>query len=138
VTIPRLSVPIIALATLNGPAHAQQADAVFAGGCFWGVQWVFEHVRGVTSVVSGYSGGSVANPTYELVGTGVTGHAESVLSPTIRSESRTGSFWKSSFVSLTIRQRATSKVPTSVPTIALLYLRAIAPSSATLPLTSKN
>jgi peptide-methionine (S)-S-oxide reductase len=78
-TIPRLSIPIIALATLTGRANAQQTEAVFAGGCFWGVQWVFEHVRGVTKVVSGYSGGSVANPTYELVGTGVTGHAESVL-----------------------------------------------------------
>lgn len=76
-TIPRLAIPIIALA-LSAPAHAQQAEAVFAGGCFWGVQWVFEHVRGVTAVVSGYSGGSVANPTYELVGTGATGHAESV------------------------------------------------------------
>lgn len=76
-TIPRLF-PIIALAALTAPAHGQQAEAVFAGGCFWGVQWVFEHVRGVTAVISGYSGGSVANPTYELVGTGATGHAESV------------------------------------------------------------
>src|SRR5687768_18227363 len=66
------------LAGFTAPVHAQEADAVFAGGCFWGVQWVFEHVRGVTAVVSGYSGGSVANPTYELVGTGRTGHAESV------------------------------------------------------------
>jgi len=57
---------------------AQKAEAVFAGGCFWGVQWVFEHVRGVSSVISGYSGGNVANPTYEIVGTGATGHAESV------------------------------------------------------------
>ena len=66
------------LAGFTAPVPAQEADAVFAGGCFWGVQWVFEHVRGVTAVVSGYSGGSVANPTYELVGTGRTGHAESV------------------------------------------------------------
>jgi peptide-methionine (S)-S-oxide reductase len=43
------------------------------------VQWVFEHVRGVAAVVSGYSGGAVPNPTYELVGTGATGHAEAVL-----------------------------------------------------------
>jgi peptide-methionine (S)-S-oxide reductase len=64
---------------LAGPVPAQTAEAVFAGGCFWGVQWVFEHVRGVTSVVSGYSGGEVPNPTYELVGTGTTGHAESVV-----------------------------------------------------------
>ena len=68
----------IALTGFTTPVQAQEADAVFAGGCFWGVQWVFEHVRGVTAVVSGYSGGSVANPTYELVGTGRTGHAESV------------------------------------------------------------
>ena len=68
----------IALVGFAVPAQAQEAEAVFAGGCFWGVQWVFEHVRGVTAVVSGYSGGSVANPTYELVGTGRTGHAESV------------------------------------------------------------
>jgi peptide-methionine (S)-S-oxide reductase len=68
----------IALVGFTAPAQAQDAEAVFAGGCFWGVQWVFEHVRGVTSVVSGYSAGSVANPTYELVGTGRTGHAESV------------------------------------------------------------
>ncbi|HEX6942134.1 MAG TPA: peptide-methionine (S)-S-oxide reductase MsrA [Gemmatimonadaceae bacterium] len=67
-----------ALVGFTAPVQAQQADAIFAGGCFWGVQWVFEHVRGVTTVVSGYSGGSVANPTYELVGTGRTGHAESV------------------------------------------------------------
>jgi peptide-methionine (S)-S-oxide reductase len=52
--------------------------AVFAGGCFWGVQGVFQHVRGVTEAVSGYTGGHVANPGYELVSTGTTGHAESV------------------------------------------------------------
>jgi peptide-methionine (S)-S-oxide reductase len=52
--------------------------AVFAGGCFWGVQGVFEHVKGVTRAVSGYAGGHVANPGYELVSTGSTGHAESV------------------------------------------------------------
>jgi peptide-methionine (S)-S-oxide reductase len=68
----------IALLNLATPVKAQVAEAVFAGGCFWGVQWVFEHVKGVTGVVSGYSGGNVANPTYELVGTGQTGHAESV------------------------------------------------------------
>lgn len=76
--IQRLATPLIALSILTVPARAQQAEAIFAGGCFWGVQWVFEHVRGVTAVVSGYSGGTVANPTYELVGTGTTGHAESV------------------------------------------------------------
>jgi len=77
--ITRLAIPLLAVTSFAARASAQeQAEAVFAGGCFWGVQWVFEHVRGVSSVVSGYSGGTVANPTYELVGTGTTGHAESV------------------------------------------------------------
>jgi peptide-methionine (S)-S-oxide reductase len=52
--------------------------AVFAGGCFWGVQGVFEHVKGVTKAVSGYAGGHVADPGYEQVSTGATGHAEAV------------------------------------------------------------
>lgn len=52
--------------------------AVLAGGCFWGMQGVFEHVRGVTKVVAGYSGGSRATAFYPLVGTETTGHAESV------------------------------------------------------------
>jgi peptide-methionine (S)-S-oxide reductase len=54
------------------------ATAVFAGGCFWGVQGVFEHVKGVRGVVAGYAGGNVENPYYDLVSTGSTGHAESV------------------------------------------------------------
>jgi len=52
--------------------------AVLAGGCFWGVQAVFEHLKGVVSVTSGYSGGFVKSPSYESVSMGVTGHAESV------------------------------------------------------------
>src|SRR5579863_4056655 len=52
--------------------------AIFAGGCFWGVQGVFEHVKGVTRAVSGYAGGRLANPSYEQVSSGATGHAESV------------------------------------------------------------
>src|SRR5262245_8524357 len=52
--------------------------AVLAGGCFWGIQAVFEHVGGVTLVVAGYAGGTKANPTYEDVSTEKTGHAESV------------------------------------------------------------
>ena len=51
---------------------------VFAGGCFWGVQAVFEHVRGVKTAVSGYAGGTMASPSYEDVSSGTTGHAESV------------------------------------------------------------
>jgi peptide-methionine (S)-S-oxide reductase len=52
--------------------------AVFAGGCFWGIEAVFEHVRGVKKAVSGYSGGTAANAHYDMVSTGRTGHAESV------------------------------------------------------------
>ncbi|WP_158809232.1 peptide-methionine (S)-S-oxide reductase MsrA, partial [Beijerinckia sp. L45] len=58
--------------------EATSATAVLAGGCFWGVQGVFQHVNGVTSAVSGYSGGSKANASYPVVSTGTTGHAESV------------------------------------------------------------
>ena len=70
-------------ATLTSPVHATSAraaeqTAVFAGGCFWGVEGVFEHVRGVKSVVSGYAGGSAASATYEQVSGGGTGHAEVV------------------------------------------------------------
>ncbi len=61
------------------PAAGRHTEtAVFAGGCFWGVQGVFQHVKGVTNAVSGYSGGVGATAHYEEVGTGSTGHAESV------------------------------------------------------------
>ncbi|HEY2351816.1 MAG TPA: peptide-methionine (S)-S-oxide reductase MsrA [Candidatus Acidoferrum sp.] len=59
-------------------SSSKPETAVFAGGCFWGVQAVFEHVKGVQTATSGYSGGHVKSPGYELVSTGVTGHAESV------------------------------------------------------------
>lgn len=52
--------------------------AVLAGGCFWGVQGVFQHVKGVSAAVSGYAGGDASTAQYETVGTGTTGHAESV------------------------------------------------------------
>src|SRR6478672_5240251 len=55
-----------------------EATAVFAGGCFWGVDAVFKHVKGVKNVVSGYSGGNAQTAQYMLVGTGTTGHAEAV------------------------------------------------------------
>ena len=57
---------------------AGSAVAVFAGGCFWGVQGVFQHVKGVTSAVSGYAGGDKGSAEYETVSLGATGHAESV------------------------------------------------------------
>ena len=52
--------------------------AIFAGGCFWGVQAVFQHVKGVVTATSGYAGGTVANPSYAQVSSGRTGNAESV------------------------------------------------------------
>jgi peptide-methionine (S)-S-oxide reductase len=58
---------------------ASTDTAVFAGGCFWGVEAVFEHLKGVSTAISGYAGGTVASPSYELVSSGATGHAESVL-----------------------------------------------------------
>ncbi len=58
-------------------SHGQQTT-VFAGGCFWGIQAVFQHVKGVQEATSGYSGGSSSTAQYEVVSTGATGHAESV------------------------------------------------------------
>ena len=65
--------------TAEPPARAaSEKVAVFAGGCFWGVEGVFEHLKGVKSATSGYAGGTVASPSYEDVSSGATGHAESV------------------------------------------------------------
>jgi peptide-methionine (S)-S-oxide reductase len=61
------------------PTQATASEtAVLAGGCFWGVQGVFQHVKGVSSAVSGYAGGESGTAQYEMVGSGMTGHAESV------------------------------------------------------------
>src|SRR5215472_8279229 len=68
--LPAVDIPA---ASVKGPQ-----TAVFAGGCFWGVEAVFRHVKGVERAVSGYAGGMVVKPSYEQVGTGKTGHAESV------------------------------------------------------------
>jgi peptide-methionine (S)-S-oxide reductase len=71
-------------ASLPGPAvdenrsEKKSETVVLAGGCFWGVQAVFDAIKGVSSAVSGYAGGSKANAQYEIVSTGTTGHAESV------------------------------------------------------------
>ena len=64
--------------SVDEPAVKGSEKVVFAGGCFWGIQAVFEHVKGVTKATSGYSGGHVTNPAYEDVSSGETGHAESV------------------------------------------------------------
>jgi peptide-methionine (S)-S-oxide reductase len=76
---------VAAESTFDAPAAQRQAregtglkTAIFAGGCFWGVEAVFSHMKGVKSAVSGFAGGTVANPTYEQITTGTTGHAEAV------------------------------------------------------------
>jgi peptide-methionine (S)-S-oxide reductase len=74
---PKLPFPAPAIDATLAAAKGQQT-AVFAGGCFWGVQAVFEHLKGVTSATSGYAGGYVKSPSYETVSMGVTGHAETV------------------------------------------------------------
>jgi peptide-methionine (S)-S-oxide reductase len=65
---------------LPAPAYAAPAGdvAVLSGGCFWGLQGVFQHVKGVKQVLSGYAGGKGLTANYELVSTGTTGHAESI------------------------------------------------------------
>ncbi len=60
------------------PGISNRAEIVLSGGCFWGVQGVFQHVAGVTQAVSGYAGGAAKTADYETVSTGSTGHAESV------------------------------------------------------------
>lgn len=69
---------IIPPPALDAAAGAAQEKAVIAGGCFWGVQAVFQHVKGVTSAVSGYAGGQAATADYDTVSGGRSGHAESV------------------------------------------------------------
>ena len=74
---PKLPFPAPAIDEPLAAVRSQQT-AVFAGGCFWGVQAVFEHLKGVSSATSGYAGGYVKSPSYETVSMGVTGHAETV------------------------------------------------------------
>ena len=64
--------------TVDPPTSSHSATAVFAGGCFWGVEAVFERLSGVTNAVSGFSGGAAYTAHYEVVSSGITGHAESV------------------------------------------------------------
>jgi peptide-methionine (S)-S-oxide reductase len=70
---------LLALFCASPAAAAPKTEtAVLAGGCFWGMEWVFEHVKGVTGVVSGYAGGSAKDADYEKVSSESTGHAEAV------------------------------------------------------------
>jgi peptide-methionine (S)-S-oxide reductase len=77
---PRAAEPAVAIPApaITEPAAAPSESVILAGGCFWGVQGVFQHVRGVTGAVSGYAGGDIASPSYRQVSGGRTGHAESV------------------------------------------------------------
>ncbi len=75
----RLGLAAAAIVAIAAPATAAHADtAVLAGGCFWGMEAVFEHVKGVTNVVSGYAGGAKGSATYDQVSGEQTGHAEAV------------------------------------------------------------
>lgn len=78
--IPLAGALVLALVALASAAEskAQTARAIFAGGCFWSVERFFDKVEGVVSTVSGFTGGTKKNPTYEEVVTGATGHVESV------------------------------------------------------------
>ena len=69
---------VIPAPALDSQPSGEKQTVVLAGGCFWGVQAVFQHTKGVTSAVSGYAGGDKSTAHYEVVGTGRTGHAESV------------------------------------------------------------
>jgi peptide-methionine (S)-S-oxide reductase len=71
-----VKIPAPAMDVSTAPAASE--TAVFAGGCFWGIQGVFQHTKGVTLAVSGYAGGEKNTASYETVSTGSTGHAESV------------------------------------------------------------
>ena len=72
------SIPPPALDEPADPQATSEGVAILAGGCFWGVQGVFQHVDGVTAAVSGYAGGTAKTAHYEMVGTNKTGHAEAV------------------------------------------------------------
>ncbi|WP_073056531.1 peptide-methionine (S)-S-oxide reductase MsrA [Kaistia soli] len=69
---------VIPAPKVDEASKAGSETAVIAGGCFWGVQGVFQHVKGVSRAVSGYAGGGASTAHYDVVGTGTTGHAESV------------------------------------------------------------
>ena len=74
----KLPAPAFDSATSSPVAPAAPDIAVFAGGCFWGVQAVFQHTQGVLNAVSGYAGGDKATASYSMIGSGSTGHAEAV------------------------------------------------------------
>lgn len=78
ITRPILILTAAAALAMPGLAQARSETIVLAGGCFWGMEGTFEHVRGVTGVVSGYAGGTAATATYDQVSSETTGHAEAI------------------------------------------------------------
>jgi peptide-methionine (S)-S-oxide reductase len=74
----RLLIPLLLLTAAPASAAPRTETAVLAGGCFWGMEWVYEHVKGVTNVVSGFAGGSAKDATYDKVSSESTDHAEAV------------------------------------------------------------
>ncbi|KKZ84934.1 methionine sulfoxide reductase A (plasmid) [Rhizobium phaseoli Ch24-10] len=78
VTVAAEEAVVIPPPDVDEAAGSGTETAIFAGGCFWGVQGVFQHVKGVESAVSGYAGGAAKTAQYETVSTGSTGHAEAV------------------------------------------------------------
>ena len=73
-----VALPLLFALTARRAAAAAEETAIFAGGCFWCMESPFEKVDGVTAVISGYTGGTKENPTYQEVSAGTTGHAEAV------------------------------------------------------------
>jgi peptide-methionine (S)-S-oxide reductase len=104
-----LAIPAPALDEENA---ASRETAVFAGGCFWGVQGVFQRVEGVSNAVSGYAGGAKETAHYEMVGNGNTGHAEAVRVTFDPAKITYGKLLQVYFPSLTTRPSSTGKVPT--------------------------
>jgi len=88
---------------LDEAAGKSSETAIFAGGCFWGVQGVFQHVVGVSNAVSGFAGGEKATAHYQMVGSGTTGHAESARVTFNREKSVTAACCRSISRSFTIR-----------------------------------
>ena len=73
-----LMIPLLLMSAAPAAAAPRTETAVLAGGCFWGMEWVFEHVKGVANVVSGYAGGARVDASYDRVSSESTGHAEAV------------------------------------------------------------
>jgi peptide-methionine (S)-S-oxide reductase len=76
--VTRFLIPLLLISATPAAAAPRTETAVLAGGCFWGMEWVFEHVKGVQSVVSGYAGGSASDASYDKVSSEGTAHAEAV------------------------------------------------------------